>query len=135
VGGIRGQVLPVAGRADRPVQHVRTHSARSCPTFVREIAGVHRGRIYGSETDAEQEIIGLSAKRFASLREHQLRSNHAPVTTDRGLASPICKLSHKLSRGDEADAAYQQLTRQVHQRHVLTLWDTTSWCSRRESNP
>jgi hypothetical protein len=37
---------------------------------------------------------------------------------------PIRKLSNKLSTGDGADAAHRQLTRQVHQGHILTLWDT-----------
>jgi hypothetical protein len=37
----------------------------------------------------------------------------------------IRKLSNKLSTHDWAHSANRQLARQVHQRHVLTLWDTT----------
>jgi hypothetical protein len=37
----------------------------------------------------------------------------------------IRKLSIRLSTHDWAHSANHQLARQVHQRHVLTLWDTT----------
>lgn len=36
----------------------------------------------------------------------------------------IGKLSNRLSAVDWADVAYDRLTSRVHQRHVLTLWDT-----------
>jgi|SRR5580693_4848972 hypothetical protein len=45
------------------------------------------------------------------------------------------KLSNKLSTPNWVDSANHHLARQVHHRHVLTLWGTTGWCSRRESNP
>jgi hypothetical protein len=62
-------------------------------------------------------------------------SHQGLVNRSSGACFPICKLSNKLSTDGRADAASHQLARQVHQGHILTLWDTTSWCSRRESNP
>ena len=85
----------------------------------------HRTGLFGDANEKGQGIIGLSAKGLESVRKHPLSSNQAPVTTVRGACFQICKLSNKLSTDDGADAAYHQLTRQAHRRHVLTLWDTT----------
>jgi hypothetical protein len=68
-----------------------------------------------------QGIVGLSERRFKSVREHQTEFKPGPRDDSSGACFPICKLSNKLSTGDGADAAHHQLTRQVPQRHVLTL--------------
>jgi hypothetical protein len=52
---------------------------------------------------------------------HQRSSNQVSGDDRYGAVFRICKLSNKLSTGDDADAARRRLTRQVHQRHVLTL--------------
>jgi hypothetical protein len=70
-------------------------------------------------------LLVFLKKGFESVRNQLSAIRGGPGDVGRGLFPPICKLSNKLTTGDRADAAHQQLTRQVHQRHVLTLWDTT----------
>jgi hypothetical protein len=82
-----------------------------------------------------QGILGslrCSSTRAASRR---LSSNQGALDDLRGAVSQIRKLSNKLSTNNWAHSANHHLARQVHHRHVLTLWGTTGWCSRRESNP
>jgi hypothetical protein len=74
-------------------------------------------------------LISLEWGSSRSVRRQQ-SSNGRWSTAIQG-----CFPTGKLSTADWSQRAAQQLTRQVQHGHVLTLCDTTWWCSRRESNP
>jgi len=63
--------------------------------------------------------------RFESIRNAAIEFGPPLVGRHFKVSCPIAKLSHKLSTAHWPQAAADALTRQVHQRHVLTLWDTT----------
>jgi hypothetical protein len=69
-------------------------------------------------------IIG--SLRCSSTRSGSRRLSSKQIALDdvRGAVFQIPKLSNKLSTPGWPKAAHPQLARQVHQRHVLTLWDT-----------
>jgi hypothetical protein len=77
----------------------------------------------------------FAAIELNSVREPLTEFKPERIRRRSGDCFQIRKLSNKLSTHDWAHSANRQLARQVHRRHVLTLWDTTGWCSRRESNP
>jgi len=75
--------------------------------------------------EKEQGGLLVSLQRVRFGKKAPIEFIPRPRDDSSGACFPICKLSTKLSTRDWADVARHQLTGQVHQRHVLTLWDTT----------